>query len=289
MRRFGLLLAFVFVTVPVTPAQDVGQFFDSKGVQIHYAESGLGEPVILIHGYTASRETWATSGVSDALVESGYRVIAMDMRGHGDSEKLHAVQDYGLEMVHDVVRLLDHLGLHRAHVVGYSMGGLIANKVREQYPSRVATVTVGGAGWWGAGRDEPLFSFDEVAADVVTGDLGPLLRVLVAAGHPLPTREEVATVNQAVFAANDPPALAAVMRGISPVATLTASELAANEVPALALVGDRDALIRDVRALAQVMDNLEVVEIPGASHLTALADELFARSLLAFLQKHDSD
>ena len=288
MRRFGLLLALVFVVVPAAQAQDSSQF-DSNGVEINYVDQGTGEPVVLLHGLSQNLGLWATSGVAESLVESGYRVIAMDMRGHGDSGKPHSAEDYGLEMVRDVVRLLDHLGFDRAHLVGYSMGGFVTNKFRDAYPERIVSATLGGSGWYGAGAGGPLIDPDDLADSVADGDIGPLLRALVVTGDPMPTAEELANINQAVFAANDQIALAASVRGLDPVMAFTDDELAANQVPTLALIGNRDAMIRDVRALAGVMSNLEVVEIPGATHLTAPGDELFASSLLIFLAKHDSN
>src|SRR6185503_733917 len=89
--------------------------------------------------------------VMDALEKAGYRVVAMDCRGHGQSGKPHDPGQYGLEMVRDVVRLLDHMQITRAHIVGYSMGGSIATQLLVKHPDRLRTVTLLGAGW--AGED----------------------------------------------------------------------------------------------------------------------------------------
>ena len=103
-------------------------FFDSDGVRIHYADRGRGEPVVLIHGFTGSyARHWESPDVIAALTQAGYRVIAMDCRGHGQSGKPTGASDYGLELVRDAVRLLDYLIIERAHVVGYSMGGVSSN------------------------------------------------------------------------------------------------------------------------------------------------------------------
>ena len=85
MRRFGLLLAVVRVTVPAAHAQDVGKFFDSVGMRIHYTDQGDGVAVVLIHGVTGNN--WTRTGIAPALVTEGYRVIALDARGHGESDK----------------------------------------------------------------------------------------------------------------------------------------------------------------------------------------------------------
>lgn len=98
--------------------------FDSDGVQIHYVDQGSGEPVLLIHGFTADlRVNWVGPGLYAGLRDAGYRVIAYDSRGHGRSEKPDDPAMYGLVEVQDAVRLLDHLGIPSVHVVGYSRRG----------------------------------------------------------------------------------------------------------------------------------------------------------------------
>ena len=137
--RVSVLVAFVAATLcffsadgmsqiisgpGATPTND--QFFDSAGVRIRYVSAGQGEPIILIHGWAADAEMW------DSLMQDlsrDYRVIAFDCRGHGRSDKPTDPKQYGMEMVNDVVRLMDHLGFSKAHIVGYSMGGSIALKM----------------------------------------------------------------------------------------------------------------------------------------------------------------
>ena len=106
----------------------------SDGVQIHYAELGSGTPVILIHGYTANADgKWFKPGIAQALAER-HRVIAIDARGHGKSEKPHDSMKYGPQMADDVVELMDHLGIQRAHVHGYSMGGSMLTQMLARHP-----------------------------------------------------------------------------------------------------------------------------------------------------------
>ncbi len=122
-----------------TYAKQVDRFVDSAGVRIRYIDVGPrdGEPVVLIHGGFGSIEWhWGESGVIDAL-DDDYRVIALDCRGHGKSDKPLDPEMYGNEMVDDVVRLLDHLKIDKAHIVGYSLGGRIAYKLVADHPKRV--------------------------------------------------------------------------------------------------------------------------------------------------------
>ena len=106
-RSFGLLAPGIMglaVMSGASAAED--RFFDSAGVRIHYVEQGTGEPVVLIHGYTVDlKEQWVTTGVFHALAAS-YRVIALDARGHGLSDKPHERSAYGREMGLDTFAFL---------------------------------------------------------------------------------------------------------------------------------------------------------------------------------------
>ena len=153
-RLVWLSVLFSFIVATGSAAQDGAAPFDSAGIQIHYVDRGVGEPVVLIHGFTGSYgRHWESPGVSAALGAAGYHVIAMDCRGHGQSGKPLRVSQYGLEMVRDVVRLLDQLNLERAHLVGYSMGGAVANQMLVEYPDCLLTATLLGAGWEGEDLD----------------------------------------------------------------------------------------------------------------------------------------
>src|SRR5258708_30620817 len=106
-KRLVLLAVVFLLLIPGLHAEDF--FFDSDGVKIHYIVEGKGEPVILIHGFAASiAANWGGPGIIKALAEN-YQVIALDNRGHGQSEKPHDSAAYGLKMTGDVLRLMDHL------------------------------------------------------------------------------------------------------------------------------------------------------------------------------------
>jgi len=105
-----------------------GHYFDSAGVRIHYTDEGWGTPVLLVHGFgMVANVEWRMPGLIGALSKE-YRVIALDARGHGRSGKPYNPNQYGIQMVEDLVRLMDHLKIEKAHVVGYSMGGFITSK-----------------------------------------------------------------------------------------------------------------------------------------------------------------
>ncbi len=288
-KRVILAVALVLAVGVVAALWDTGQYFDSAGVRIHYTDQGKGEPVVLVHGFLASYNTnWRWPGVIRALRRTGYRVIALDCRGHGRSGKPRETEQYGLEMVNDVVRLLDHADIDRAHVVGYSMGGLITNRLRAEYPERLLTATLGGMGWAGEGVEDETLDSRDLAEAMEKNDLGPLFQALAPPGEPGPGRTRIFLMNTALLAFNDPQALAAALRGFDALGRISAQNLVENRVPTLALVGDQDPLLQQVETMAAVMSNLEVVEIPGATHMTAFSDPLFTETLVAFLGRHRS-
>jgi pimeloyl-ACP methyl ester carboxylesterase len=143
----AFILASTFLQPMTTPASDPPSTFDSKGVKISYTVEGHGEPVVLIHGLYASADlNWRAPGVIK-LLATNYEVIALDVRGHAASGKPTQESDYGVEMAEDVIRLLDHLNIKQAHLVGYSMGGMIAMKLLTRHPDRIKSALLGGMGW----------------------------------------------------------------------------------------------------------------------------------------------
>ena len=116
-------------------------------MKIHFLVEGTGEPVVLIHGLDSSaRVNWQMPGTIDALARD-QRVIAVDLPGYGESDKPADPAAYGEQWVDDVILLLDHLNIRKAHIVGYSMGGMVALKLIAEHPDRVISGTLGGAGW----------------------------------------------------------------------------------------------------------------------------------------------
>lgn len=121
--------------------------FQSDGVKIHYTVQGKGDPVILIHGlFSTAQMNWGLPGVISELAKTR-QVIAPDCRGHGQSDKPADAGDYGVKMVEDVVRLMDHLKIQQADIAGYSMGGMITLKLLVLHPGRVRSAVLGGMGW----------------------------------------------------------------------------------------------------------------------------------------------
>jgi pimeloyl-ACP methyl ester carboxylesterase len=285
IRRIAPALALFALWLTTAGALAEDQFFDSNGVKIHYIVEGQGEPVVLIHGFTGSiQPQWGLPGIIKALSQD-YQVIALDNRGHGRSDKPHDPKQYGPEMAGDVIRLLDHLKIPKAHLVGYSMGGFMTDYLIMTYPDRAITATLGGAGW-SKPNDDRLSFMTELGDSLDAGKgIGPLITQLTPAGRPKPSEEYIDAINKMVMLNNDPKALAACIRGMRGLA-VTEEKLRANKVPTLAIIGELDPLKAGVDELAKVMPGLKVDVIDGADHMTAFAKPQFVNDLKDFLDSH---
>jgi len=255
------------------------QFFDADGVRIRYVDVGEGDPVILLHGFALGVEmNWAATGLLESL-SGEFRLIALDLRGHGKSDKPDESDGYGPEFVNDVLRLMDHLGIGQAYVVGYSMGGRIALKLLTEHPERVRAAVLGGSGWAPPGTPPPpeIRGWIPGLQAVVEGE-GSVTEVLWQPGWPEPPPEWRAALN-----ANDAGALAAVLLSLDELSVFEAA-LRDSLVPILVVVGEDDFARPDVDALAAVRPDVTVVLLPGSNHATALVDPGLEQAVLSFLR-----
>jgi len=256
--------------------QSVDTTFDSNGVPIHYVISGAGEPVVLIHGFSATLEMWDPIR---AELAKRYRVIALDCRGHGRSGKPHEPVAYGIEMVNDVVRLLDHLHIQRAHVVGYSMGGSIALKLLETHPDRLRSVASGASAGFRPGEE----LWDSVLVKrLVAGE--PLSQAMIESappGTPVPSPEQRAMMSR-MDSVQDSRALGAQRLG-NPGLYVDYARFKNSRVPVLLLVGANDDPDR-FAAIRRALPRATFVVIPNAGHGSAPYRPEFVQALEAFLK-----
>jgi pimeloyl-ACP methyl ester carboxylesterase len=283
MRHLRFLVPLVVFLLASLPARAEDGTFDSNGVKIAYQVVGKGEPVVLIHGFSVNAQIqWGIPGIIKDL-STNYRVIALDNRGHGKSGKPHDPEQYGPEMVKDLIRLLDHLQIKKAHFVGYSMGAFISCHLAATHPDRILSVTLGGGGW----PRQEMSGFMEELADSIekNNSVEPLLVRLTPPGNPKPTPEQIKQVNSLILSINDPKALAAVLRG-SKKLVLTEEQVRQIRVPLLALIGDQDPLKNTIDALKPFQPQLRVVEIKDADHMNAFAKPAFLTALREFLIQH---
>lgn len=243
--------------------------FDAAGVRIAYEDLGSGPPVVLVHGFAASRAlNWKAPGWYDLLLDAGYRVCALDCRGHGESDKPHDSAAYEpARMGGDVLRMLDTLQIERARLVGYSMGAMIASQLLLEHADRFERVVLGGVG---GTMLEP------------RGDSEAIARALEA-DDPKGITDERGRGFRAFAdqSRNDRHALAACMR--RPRTPLDPAALAHVSLPVLVVAGALDELVGDPARLAAVIPGAKSIVIPGRDHLSAVGDRRTKDAVLAFL------
>ncbi|MCP1197868.1 alpha/beta fold hydrolase [Notoacmeibacter sp. MSK16QG-6] len=248
--------------------------FIHDGLPIAFQDEGPrdGDPVLLIHGFASNRRiNWVETGWTKTLDAAGYRVIALDNRGHGDSEKLYDPKAYTPAlMAADAVALLDHLKIPKAHIMGYSMGGRIAAFLARDHGERVATLTLGGIG---------------MALIEGSGDWKPVADALLTDEPDTitdPTGLEFRTFADRTGA--DRKALAACIA--SNRVLLSAEDMAQIDRPTLVAVGTKDTIAGSPKELAALMPKAVAFDIERRSHLIATGDKTFKARLLAFLEEY---
>ncbi|RZK09935.1 MAG: alpha/beta hydrolase [Flavobacterium sp.] len=251
--------------------------FDSKGTRINYVSKGKGEPIIFIHGFLAnSNWNWIEAGTFDSLAKN-YRVIAMDVRGHGTSEKPHSKEAYGKEILEDINRLMKHLNIDRANIVGYSMGGEITLAYLTSYPEKVIKAVAGGCGWMKTG-DEKYEQWKK------NRDLLATIPAGVSIVERLwPGSDSTSDISKIVNA-NDPLALSGVANGMLQL-SIEENKLLTNKVPTLLLIGEEDRLMKSAETTASVATNMKLQILKGQDHLSAINDPLFLTTIENFLKE----
>jgi pimeloyl-ACP methyl ester carboxylesterase len=258
------LLVIVFVSAVALAAD---QFLDSTGVRIRYVDQGAGEPIVLIHGRGGDIGTWATSGVLENLAKD-HRVIALDLRGHGKSSRPHDPNQYGREMGLDIVRLLDHLALRRAHVVGYSLGANIVAQLLTTHPDRFLTATlVASAGRFAWTTQDELLFEQEASETERDGVSRTAILRLAPRNAPKPTDEEIKRRSEAALANPDLDrhAIAALLRSFRD-QRIAPDEAAAVRVPTLGIAGSADPLLVSLEDLKKLRPGLKLIVVDGATH-----------------------
>ena len=274
----ALLALSLALLAPLARAED--RFFDSAGVRLRYVERGEGDAVVLIHGFSRDLElNWVSTGILEALA-ARHRVLALDCRGHGRSERPAAASAYGAEMVEDVARLLDHAGVGSAHVVGFSMGGRIAFKLAVTHPERVRSVVLLGIGSLDPSDDHGVVDRLALALERER-TMRPLVDHIWPSDRPRPTAEELAGIDAACFERNDPLVLAAVARGFRGF-DADPRQRARLRAPVLAIVGDDDPFRAEVERLDERVPAVEVEVLRGAAHTNLLRREELVEGIAAF-------
>ena len=243
--------------------------FRSGDLDIAYLDEGKGDPVVLVHGFASTKEVnWVQPAWVSTLVRAGYRVLALDNRGHGASGKLYDPADYHTKrMAEDVRALLDERGIARADVMGYSMGARITAFLALRHPGRVRSAILGGLGIHlveGVGLPQEIA--DALDAPSLAAVTDPQGRAFRAFGEQTES---------------DLRALAACIRGSRQ--TLSREEVARLAVPVLVAVGTKDDVAGSAHALAALIPGAQALDIPNRDHMLAVGDRTYKAGVLAFL------
>ncbi len=255
------------------------QFFAHDGFDLAFLDRqparGKGDPVLLIHGFASSHYVnWVSPGWFKTLNDAGYRAIALDNRGHGASSKSYDEADYTpTKMASDAVALLDHLGIDKAHVMGYSMGARVSAFLALEAPERVATLVFGGLG---IGMVDGVGDWDPIAAALLAEDPSKIT-------HPQ-GRSFRAFADQT---RSDRRALAACITTSREL--LTEEDMSRITQPTLVAVGTRDDIGGSAEELAALMPNATPFPIEGRDHMLAVGDKTFKKRVVEFYAEHPLD
>lgn len=247
--------------------------FTHDGLPIAYFDEGdpAGDPILLIHGFASSANVnWVYPGWLKTLGDAGYRVIALDNRGHGASGKPHDPSVYHPQaMAGDAVALLDHLGIAEVHVMGYSMGARISAFLTLAHPNRVRSLVLGGLGIGmvtGVGDWDPIAdALNAPSLDVVTHERGRMFRAFADQ-----TKSDRKALAACISTSRD---------------LLSVEDMGRIDVPVLIAVGTKDDIAGSAQELAALIPDAVALDIPGRDHMLAVGDRVFKKAALEFWAK----
>ena len=245
--------------------------FTRDDVEIAYLDEGEGAPIVLVHGFASNKEVnWVSPGWVSTLTRAGRRVIALDNRGHGQSSKLYDPAAYHSSiMAEDVRALIEHLGLPRADVMGYSMGARNTAFLALAHPERTRSAVLGGLGMRlveGVGLPDTIAeALEAPPGTAITDPTAYLFRAFAEQ-----TRSDLR-------------ALAACLRGSRQM--LSRAEVGRIAVPLLVAVGSTDPIAGSPEELAALIPGAQPLVIPGRDHMLAVGDRTYKNGVLEFLSK----
>ena len=253
-------------------------YFDNNGVNIHYEVEGEGPDLLVIHGFAANIDyNWRVPQVIATLTDEN-RLILMDCRGHGQSDKPRTPDQYGRKMVEDITGLMDHLSIDKANFLGYSMGSRLILQLLLEHPDRVKCAILGGFILPPKGGDQSTQrgdvisnAFRAVSIDGVESEVGKTFRQFAEATgadlEALACLMEASTEEGGIY--NNPDNLI--------------EELKKIKAPVMTVVGGDDFLPGDKSALADIIPKACHFHIQGKNHINTVGDYKFRMVVKAFL------
>ncbi|QQS46536.1 MAG: alpha/beta hydrolase [Acidobacteriota bacterium] len=291
MRKISLLITLCLAMVSVAAhAQEKpkdGYFTTKDGVKIHYLIQGKGTPVVLIHGYTGSAYgNWFRNGVAQALVKN-HQVVAIDCRNHGLSDKPDGPTGFG--KAEDVIEMIDHLRIQRAHFHGYSMGGAIVGRLLGMIPERMITASFGGSGIIEVEEEmRAKMPVDKQGTDPQEAEALRTLRIRRAMDLGM-SKEEAEKAADAPRPVRTAPAARPAAATARP--QLDLSKL--KNMPMLAINGEYDRPLAKTHRMWRELNNFTNVVLDGKSHNTAIMagyiPPLYIKALANFINANDPE
>ena len=249
-------------------------YTDNNGVRIHYHVEGEGTPLVLQHGLTSNISRWYWFGFVGAL-KTDYKLLLIDARGHGDSDKPYDADAYDQKtMASDVIAVLDAENIDRAHYMGYSMGGSIGFAIAESFADRFHSLIIGGM------HPYPLdtVGLEDRIRRIRSGGMEGYVADLAADG------DVISPERKAQLLANDPEAIIGASLGLIQRPDMSPA-LPTMTMPCLVYCGDADGLHVGAAECVKHMPNVEWVSLPGLDHTQAMErSELVLRHVRAFLK-----
>ena len=246
--------------------------FISENIKIAYEDYGSGKPIILIHGFASnSKINWVNTGWVDFLNNAGYRVLTIDNRGHGLSEKLYDSKYYPARlMAHDVINLIDYLNIGSACLFGYSMGARISAFAAMQAPGKVKCIIFGGMGinLIRGMRDsaEIIAALRASSVDEVENITAKQFRVFAER-----TKSDLRALAYCLSSSRDP---------------ISEEDVKKINIPTLVAVGSKDGIGGAPEPLADLLPKGEALLLEGLDHMKATGDRSFKKGVLDFLQRN---
>ncbi|MCB1387436.1 MAG: alpha/beta hydrolase [Nitratireductor sp.] len=241
----------------------------SDKLELAYLDKGEGETIVLVHGFASSKEAnWVEPGWVRLLVEAGYRVVAFDNRGHGQSTKFHSSDAYSLgQMAADTLALMERLGIERPHVMGYSMGARISALLAMNHGERFGRVVLAGNG---------------MSMIEGSGDWTPVRDALLA-----PSLSDVTDLRGRAFR-KFADATKSDLRALAECVTAVREQFSADDFRRIAnkvliAIGTEDDIAGAGEPIAALIGDAEFLPIPGRDHMRAVGDKVYKQGVLDFL------
>ncbi len=240
----------------------------ADGVRIAYEITGEGRPIILAHGFASDRkQNWKDVGWYETLAGAGFRVVALDFRGHGEGDKPHDDDLYGDKMLGDVLSVMDAASIEHADLMGYSMGAILSVGLVMTKPKRFRRVVFGGIG---ESYFNPRTQRRGIAAALRASDPSAITD---------PTEKAFRA-----FASQGGKDLLALAACMSAARTMyTREQLASGATPILVVAGESDTQAGSPDPLAAAFADGRAVTVPRRDHMTAVGDKVYKEAALKFL------